>query len=282
LTGVILYSPRFGRRMPVGRATTKFILGERVWEGRRSVPGCSPTRERGNAQDFARGDIPKLNDISSRKLEQGDGMTRGQSIAQEQVIPVARVKRGTLPDNIDRLVPKERRGLIVVITGNGKGKTTSALGMALRACGHGLRVCIIQFMKGDIFAGEWEGIKKLDCDIELHATGKGFCGILGNPYPYAEHRDNADDAIDLAREKMESGAFDLLILDEINNAIKLKLVALEQVLGILRDKPPLMHLVLTGRDAHPEVIELADTVSEVNEIKHAYRQGIDPQPGIDY
>jgi cob(I)alamin adenosyltransferase len=209
-------------------------------------------------------------------------MTQGQSIAQEQSIPAARVKRGTLPDSIDRLVPKERRGLIVVITGNGKGKTTSALGMALRACGHGMRVCIIQFMKGDIFAGEWEGIKKLDGDIELHATGKGFCGIQGNPYPYAEHRDNADDAIDLAREKMESGAYDLLILDEINNAIKLKLVTLEQVLGILRDKPPLMHLVLTGRDAHPEVIELADTVSEVNEIKHAYRQGIDPQPGIDY
>jgi cob(I)alamin adenosyltransferase len=215
-------------------------------------------------------------------MGQGDDMTQGRSTAQEQVIPAARVKRGTLPDNIDRLVPKERRGLIVVITGNGKGKTTSALGMALRACGHGLRVCIIQFMKGDIFAGEWEGVKKLDCNIELHATGKGFCGIQGNPYPYAEHRDNADDAIDLAREKMESGAFDLLILDEINNAIKLKLVTLEQVLGILRDKPPLMHLVLTGRDAHPEVIELADTVSEVNEIKHAYRQGIDPQPGIDY
>jgi len=209
-------------------------------------------------------------------------MTQGQSIEQDQLIPAARIKRGTLPDNIDRLVPKERRGLIVVITGNGKGKTTSALGMALRACGHGMRVCIIQFMKGDIFAGEWEGIKKLDCNIELHATGKGFCGIQGNPYPYAEHRDNADDAIDLAREKMESGAFDLLVLDEINNAIKLKLVTLEQVLGILRDKPPLMHLVLTGRDAHPEVIELADTVSEVNEIKHAYRKGIDPQPGIDY
>jgi ATP:corrinoid adenosyltransferase len=68
----------------------------------------------------------------------------------------------------------------VVITGNGKGKTTSALGMALRACGHGLRVCIIQFMKGDLYAGEWDGIKKMDCAIELHATGKGFCGIQGN------------------------------------------------------------------------------------------------------
>jgi len=194
----------------------------------------------------------------------------------------ARIKRGTLPDKIDRLEPKERRGLIVVITGNGKGKTTAALGMALRACGHGMRVCIIQFMKGDIYAGEWDGIRKLDCDIELHATGKGFCGIQGNPYPWAEHRDNACDALDLTREKMSSGAFDLIILDEINNAIKLKLVALEQLLEILHAKPPLMHLVLTGRDAHPRVIELADTVSEVNEIKHAYRQGIDPQPGIDY
>jgi cob(I)alamin adenosyltransferase len=81
---------------------------------------------------------------------------------------------------------------------------------------------------------------------------------------------------------MESGQFDILILDEINNAIKLRLVDLEQVLEIIQRKPPLMHLVLTGRDAHPEIIELADTVSEINEIKHAYRKGIEPQPGIDY
>jgi cob(I)alamin adenosyltransferase len=196
--------------------------------------------------------------------------------------PPLRQRRGTLPDKIDRLEPKEPRGLVVVITGNGKGKTTSALGMAVRACGHGMRVCIIQFMKGDLYAGEWDGLRKLACAIELHTTGKGFCGIQGNPYPYSEHRDNAEDALQLAREKMESGAFDLLILDEINNAVKLKLVQLEQLLALVRDKPPLMHLVLTGRDAHPEVIELADTVSEVNEIKHAYRRGIDPQPGIDY
>lgn len=191
-------------------------------------------------------------------------------------------KRGTLPDKIEHLEPQERKGLIVVITGNGKGKTTSALGMALRACGHGLRLCIIQFMKGDLYAGEWDGIKMLDCAIELHSTGKGFCGIQGNPYPWAEHRANAQDAIDLVREKMAAGAFDIIILDEINNAVKLKLVDLEQVLDILRDKPPAMHLILTGRNAHPEIIELADTVSEVNEIKHAYRQGIEPQPGIDY
>jgi cob(I)alamin adenosyltransferase len=120
------------------------------------------------------------------------------------------------------------------------------------------------------------------CAIELFATGKGFCGIRGNPYPWAEHRANAQDAIDLVHEKMTSGGFDLIILDEINNALKLKLVDLEQLLEIVRRKPPLMHLVLTGRDAHPQVIELADTVSEILEIKHAFCKGIDPQPGIDY
>jgi len=191
-------------------------------------------------------------------------------------------KRGTQPGRIERIEPKERKGLIVVITGPGKGKTTSALGMAVRACGHGMRVCIIQFMKGDLYAGEWDGIRKMACAIELFATGKGFCGIQGNPYPWAEHRANAQDAIDLVREKIASGGFDLIILDEINNALKLKLVDLEQLLEIVRHKPPMMHLVLTGRDAHPQVIELADTVSEIHEIKHAFRKGIDPQPGIDY
>jgi len=190
--------------------------------------------------------------------------------------------KGSKPLKVERLEPKVKTGLVVVITGHGKGKTTSAFGMALRACGHGLRVCIIQFMKGDLYAGEWDGVKKLDCEIELTATGKGFCGIQGNPYPFAEHRANAQEAMALAREKMESERFDLLILDEINNALHLKLVDLEQVLDLLRRKPSLQHLVLTGRDAHPEVVEVADTVSEVREIKHAFRKNIEPQPGIDY
>jgi cob(I)alamin adenosyltransferase len=183
---------------------------------------------------------------------------------------------------IRRLTPKEPKGLVVVITGNGKGKTTTALGIAVRACGHNLRTCIIQFMKGDIYAGEWDGIKKMNCGVELISTGKGFCGIQGNPYPYKEHRENAQEAIQLARQKMESGQFDILILDEVNNALSLRLVDLEQVLEVIRQKPAGMHLVLTGRDAHPQVIELADTVSEIKEIKHAYRKGIEPQPGIDY
>ncbi|MEZ4601324.1 MAG: cob(I)yrinic acid a,c-diamide adenosyltransferase [Syntrophotaleaceae bacterium] len=193
----------------------------------------------------------------------------------------AQVTEASKPIRVDRLHPEKPRGLIVVITGNGKGKTTSALGMAVRACGHGLRTCIVQFMKGDLYAGEWDGVRQLD-KVELISTGKGFCGIQGNPYPFEEHRANAQEAIRLVKEKMASGNFDILILDEINNALKLKLVDPEQVLEILQDKPPLMHLILTGRDAHPRVIELADTVSEVREIKHAYRKDIEPQPGIDY
>ena len=189
---------------------------------------------------------------------------------------------GTKPVKIDKLQPKVPQGLVVVITGHGKGKTSSAMGMVLRASGHGLKTCIIQFMKGDLYSGEWDGVKLLGGLAELHATGKGFCGIQGNPYSRAEHRANAQDAIALAREKMLSGQHDVLLLDEINNALKYNLVDLDQVLELLDARPAPLHLVLTGRDAHPEVIERADTVSEVREIKHAYRKGIEPQPGIDY
>ncbi len=182
---------------------------------------------------------------------------------------------------LQRLETKEKTGLVVVITGNGKGKTTAALGLCLRAAGHGLRVCLIQFMKGDLYAGEIDGLKLLP-NVEHHLTGKGFCGIRGNPYPFREHRANAQDAIGLAGDKITSGAFDIVILDEINNALKLKLVDLSQVLNLIATKPPLIHLVLTGRDAHPDVIRRAHTVTEMQEIKHAFREGIEPQKGIDY
>ncbi|MBE0583861.1 MAG: cob(I)yrinic acid a,c-diamide adenosyltransferase [Desulfofustis sp.] len=183
---------------------------------------------------------------------------------------------------ITKLTPKQRRGLVVVLTGYGKGKTTSAMGMVLRAVGHGLRVCVIQFMKGDLYSGEWDGVKLLGDQVELFVTGKGFCGIQGNPYPHAEHRRNAQDAMVLALEKMRSDRFDLLVLDEINNAVHLGLVDVKQLMALLAERPERLHLVLTGRDAHEEVVALADTVSRVDEIKHAYRRDIEPQPGIDY
>lgn len=184
--------------------------------------------------------------------------------------------------NITRLDPERRVGLIVVLTGYGKGKTSSALGMLLRACGHGMKVCMIQFMKGDIYSGEWDGIRKLDCDVELFPAGMGFCGIQGNPFSHREHREAAHKALALARERLLSEEYDLIVLDEINNALHLKLLDLDQVLETIRLKPAHTHLVLTGRDAHPEVVEMADTVSEVLEVKHAYRKGLEPQPGIDF
>lgn len=184
--------------------------------------------------------------------------------------------------NLQLFEPKEKVGLIIVITGHGKGKTTSALGIALRAAGHNMKVCIIEFLKGDMYSGEINGIKRLSPDIELHLTGKGFCGIRGDQFSFEEHRANAQDALKLAKEKMFSKNYDILILDEINNALKLKLVDLRQVLELIENKPLLMHLILTGRGAHLDVIKKAHTVTEMKEIKHSYRQGIEPQKGIDY
>ena len=178
--------------------------------------------------------------------------------------------------------PKKKTGLVVVITGDGKGKTTSAFGMALRAAGHNMKVCIIQFIKGDMYSGEIDGVKRLAPDVELHLTGKGFVGIMGNPYSHEEHRANAQDAIRLVHDKMLSGRFDVIILDEVNNALKLSLVDLSQITELIDIKPPSTHLILTGRDAHPDVIKRAHTVTEMKDVKHALSQGIEPQKGIDY
>ena len=183
---------------------------------------------------------------------------------------------------ISKLDPKVKKGLLVIITGNGKGKTTSAMGMALRGCGHGLKTTIVQFMKGDLYSGEWDGVKQLAPLVTLYHTGKGFCGIQGNPYPHSEHRRNAQDAIELVESILRADNCDTLILDEINNALHLGLVDLPP--GKTPARPasgPHAHGP-DGRDAHPDLIELADTVSEVREIKHAWRKDIEPQPGIDF
>lgn len=180
------------------------------------------------------------------------------------------------------LEPKKKVGLTIILTGYGKGKTTSALGMVLRAVGHGMRVCIIEFIKGDIFSGEIDSIKKLSPYVELHSMGKGYYGMKGDPYIYEEHREKAMEALKLAEEKMLSKNFDILILDEINVALILKLIDLNSILELLEKKPSHLHLILTGRDAHPELIKKAHTVTEMNDIKHAFKQGIEPQKGIDY
>ena len=173
-------------------------------------------------------------------------------------------------------------GLVVVLTGDGKGKSTSALGMTVRAAGHGMKVCLMHFMKGGMHAGEFDGVKLLGPNVELHIMGKGFCGIPGDKCSLEEHRESAQAAIKLASEKLATGAYDMMILDEINVALKLNLVDLPQVLELINKRPAAMHLVLTGRDAHPDVIARAHTVTEMREIKHAYQEKIKPQKGVDY
>jgi cob(I)alamin adenosyltransferase len=181
-----------------------------------------------------------------------------------------------------KIEPEKRVGLVVVITGQGKGKTTAALGIALRAAGWGLKTAIVQFMKGDMYSGELDAVKRLAPLVELEAKGIGFCGIMGDTRPFDDHRREARQALAAARQKVTSGRYDVVVLDEVNNAVHLGLLELEDVLALVRAKPENLHLVLTGRDAAPALIELADTVSEVREIKHAWRQGVEPQPGVDY
>lgn len=175
----------------------------------------------------------------------------------------------------------QRRGLVIVHTGNGKGKTTAALGTALRAVGHGMKVLIIQFIKGSWRYGELKSLKRLEPELELIRVGKGFVGIIDDKLPREEHVEAARKGLELAREKVMGGEYDLVILDELNYAVLGGLIPIEDVLDLVRNKPSWVHLIITGREARPELIELADLVTEMREIKHPYQKGIKAQQGID-
>lgn len=183
-----------------------------------------------------------------------------------------------------RLQEKEKssRGLLVVYTGNGKGKTTAALGMALRAIGRGWRVLMIQFAKGSWHYAELDTAKRLAPDFEIVPMGKGFYKILDDHFSEEEHRAAAEKALEFSREKMSSGEYDMLILDEIIGTVGAGLLKLESVLKLLADKPEDLTLVLTGRNAPAEFVERADLVTEMREIKHPYQLGRLAQKGIDY
>ena len=177
---------------------------------------------------------------------------------------------------------EDNRGFLVVYTGNGKGKTTAALGIALRSVGHGHRVWMIQFIKGEWYYGELTSSKRLEPEFELVAAGKGFVGILDDDHSLIEHQTAAKNAIILAKNKITSGKYDVIILDEINYAIKLKLVTREDVMSMLKSIPRQTTIVLTGNYALPEIIDMADLVTEMKEIKHPYRSGLKAKKGIDY
>ncbi len=177
----------------------------------------------------------------------------------------------------------ERHGLILVHTGEGKGKTTAALGLALRAWGSGLRVLILQFIKGGQTYGELkaiEALKQVRDTIEVRQCGRGF--TRRDESRKAEHIAAAREALHDAGEEIVSEKWDLIILDEINYAVKFGLLETADVLQLISKKPEALHLVLTGRDAQPEIIEAADLVTEMKLIKHPFEKGIKAQLGIEF
>ena len=174
------------------------------------------------------------------------------------------------------------RGLIIVYTGDGKGKTTAALGLALRAVGRAKKVLMLQFIKGSWDYGERHSAERLAPEFELVPLGEGFVGIIDDTKPFEIHRQSAQEALRIAREKILSGIYNIVILDEVNYAVRGRLIELEPILELLKARPPHVHVVLTGRNARPELIEMADLVTEMKEIKHPYQQGILAQKGIDY
>ncbi len=177
-------------------------------------------------------------------------------------------------------MPK-RKGLIIVHTGTGKGKTTAGLGMALRATGHKFRVLMIQFIKGSLNSGEIKAASRLHPFFDIVPMGKGFIG-LKNKTADPEDQKAVASAWRFAEKRIASGEFDMIILDEINYAIDYKLLLVEDILKVLARKPDSLHLVLTGRNAHPRIIELADLVTEMREIKHPFQKGIKAQKGIEF
>ncbi len=176
----------------------------------------------------------------------------------------------------------EKEGLTIVYTGKGKGKTTAALGIALRAVGYEKKICMIQFIKGSWHYGEMHSSRRLEPEFEMIAIGKGFVGIIDDKNSKQEHENIAKEAIKISSEKIQAGKYDIVILDEINYAINLGLINVEDVINLIKSKPEKLDLILTGNYARDEIIELADLVTEMKEIKHPFQRGIKARKGIDF
>ena len=175
-----------------------------------------------------------------------------------------------------------QKGLVIVYTGGGKGKTSAALGLVLRAVGYDHKVCMVQFVKGSWHYGELDSAKRLAPEFELVTAGKGFVGILDDKSPREEHVKAANDTLAISKEKIMSGKFNVVILDEINYAVQLELLKIDDVIDLIKSKPSELDLVLTGNHAAEEVIEIADLVTEMKEIKHPFKSGIKAKKGIDF
>ena len=173
------------------------------------------------------------------------------------------------------------RGLIIVNTGPGKGKTTAAMGTALRAVGNGMKVLMLQFLKGSWHYGELDAAQSFGDKFVMKQMGRGFVKVGGAETDPEDIR-MVEEAWEEARLAIMSGQWDLVILDEINYAISYGMLDPAKVVEALKQKPEQVHVILTGRNAHPSIVELADTVTEMKQVKHAYEKGVLAQRGIEY
>ncbi|HEY9405878.1 MAG TPA: cob(I)yrinic acid a,c-diamide adenosyltransferase [Nitrososphaera sp.] len=176
----------------------------------------------------------------------------------------------------------QETGLVIVYTGKGKGKTTAALGIVLRAVGHGYKVGMIQFIKGEWYYGELTSSRRLEPEFELIAAGRGFVGIIDDDHPIEDHQKAAKDAIEVAKQKIGSGNYDVMILDEINYAAKLNLISQQDILDVIASRPEKTSLVLTGNYVPEAIMAAADLVTEMREIKHPFQRGVKAKKGIDF
>jgi cob(I)alamin adenosyltransferase len=174
-----------------------------------------------------------------------------------------------------------RRGLIIVNTGPGKGKTTAAMGTALRAVGNGLKVLMLQFLKGSWHYGELDAVKAFGDNFIMKQLGRGFVKVGGAETDPEDIR-MVEEAWAEAERAILGGQWDLVVLDEINYAIGYGMLDPAKVVDVLKRKPEMVHVILTGRNAHLTIVEVADTVTEMREVKHAYQKGIMAQRGIEY
>ena len=172
----------------------------------------------------------------------------------------------------------QKKGLVHVYTGDGKGKTTAAIGLGIRASGAGFRVLMIQFMKGRRYS-ELDG---LQCLKNFTVVQFGRDEFVSKEKPEQVDIEFAQHGLTYAREAIQNNSYDLIILDEINVAVDYHLISLQDVLGLVQQKPEHLELVLTGRYASPELIKQADLVSEILEIKHPYQKGVTSRKGIDW
>lgn len=172
---------------------------------------------------------------------------------------------------------QEERGIIIVHTGNGKGKSSSAFGMVARALGHDMRVGVVQFIKGSFSTGEETFFRRFP-EVDYNVMGEGY---TWNTQDRERDVATARKAWDKAVSMLQDPAFDLIVLDEMNIVLKMQYVPLEEVIEVLQARPPMQHVVLTGRGAPDGLIEIADTVTEMREIKHAYKAGVKAQKGVE-